>query len=178
MTTSQITGADDAIAELRSLPDKLRRQALRNALAAGGRVVRDAAKARAPVLRRGTQYRTPGLVRDSIVVRTSRRDRQAGDVGVFVNVRPAKGVARGAKSKSDPYYWRWIEFGRSAGQTKRKRGFGLIGKNRRTTVNVGAIQPARFLADSADAFPAAKVKIEAGFVREVEKLNRRRPDAK
>lgn len=176
MTTSQITGADDAIAELRSLPDKLRRRALRNALAAGGRVVRDAAKARAPVLRRGTQYRTPGLLRDSIVVRTSRRDRQAGDVGVFVNVRPAKGVARGAKSKSDPYYWRWIEFGRSAGQTKRVTRAN--GRRRTTMVSVGVIPAARFLADSADAFPAAKTRIEAGFVREVEKLNRRRPDAK
>lgn len=176
MTTSQITGADDAIAELRSLPDKLRRRALRNALAAGGRVVRDAAKARAPVLRRATQYRTPGLLRNSIAVRTSKRDRQAGDVGVFVNVRPAKGAALGAKSKADPYYWRWIEFGRSAGQTKRVTRAN--GQRRTTMVNVGAIPPARFLADSADAFPAAKVKIEAGVVREVEKLNRRRPDAK
>lgn len=178
MTTSQITGADDAIAELRGLPDKLRRRALRNALTSGGRAVRDAARGLAPELRRSTQYRTAGLLKKSIRVRASVRDRRAGDVGVFVNVKPAKGAAIGAKSNADPYYWRWIEFGRSAGKTIRRRGFGVVGKNRRKIVNVGHIAPVEFLARSVSAFPEARARIEKDFVRQVEKLNRRRPDAK
>ncbi len=177
MTTKQIKGADDLIAELRGLPDKMRRQYLRLALAAGGRVVRDAARSKAPVMQGRDRRRTPGLVRDSIRVRTSKRDSKAGDVGVFVNVRPAKSATRGADSPKDPYYWRWIEFGRSAGATRRK--VSGSGRKRVTIpVRVGAIAPARFLADSADAFPAALVKIEAGFVKAVAKLNQRRPDAR
>ena len=177
MPTSPVQGADDLIRELRGLPDKLRRQILRPVLAPGGRVVRDAAKARAPVLQGRDRRRKPGTVRDAIKVRTSKRDRKAGDVGVFVNVKPAAGAAKGKGSQDDPYYWRWIEFGRSAGMTRRK--ISGSGKQRKTIpVRVGAIPAAGFLAGAADQFPAALARIEAGFVRSVAKLNQRRPDAK
>jgi HK97 gp10 family phage protein len=56
-------------------------------------------------------YRKPGTVKQAIRVRTSKADRRAGDVGVFVNVRPAKAGQRGAKNPNDPFYWRWLEFG-------------------------------------------------------------------
>lgn len=145
-----IQGLDDLKALLKALPDKLRRRALRNALAAGARIVRDAARRRTPVLSAGNAavhrgYRKPGTVRDAIVVRTSKQAKKAGDVGVFVNVRPAKGAKfrtttrsvlgivkikqrqvvrssqRGAKSPNDPFYWRFLEFG-----TKRSREFSFL----------------------------------------------------
>lgn len=120
--TQQIRGFDDLAAKLREIPKAMRKRVLRNALAAGGRLVRDTARASAPVLQGSAPYRTPGLVKSSIVVRTSKVARRAGDVGVFVNVRPAKGAKyrsgklvrasdRGAKSKLDPFYWRFLEFG-------------------------------------------------------------------
>lgn len=109
--TQQIRGFDDLAAKLREIPKAMRKRVLRNALAAGGRLVRDAAKASAPVLQAPAPYRTAGLVKKSIVVRTSKKDRRAGDVGVFVNVRPAKSGTRGAKSKTDPFYWKFLEFG-------------------------------------------------------------------
>lgn len=177
MPTQQLQGADDAIAELSSLPDKMRRQILRPTLVAGGRLVRNAAKARAPVLQGRDRRRKAGTVRDAIKLRTSKRDRRAGDVGVFVNVKPAAGASKGANSRDDPYYWRWIEFGRSAGMTRRKTSGN--GRQRKTIpVRVGAIPAAGFLAGAADQFPAALAKIEAGFVRSVAKLNQRRPAAK
>lgn len=110
---AKVHGIPELKAALRSLPDKLRRRALRNALAAGARVVRDAAKRGAPVLRPELQapYRKPGTVRDAVTVRTSKRARRVGNVGVFLNVRPAKQGARGAKSRTDPFYWRFLEFG-------------------------------------------------------------------
>lgn len=126
----KIEGLDDLRATLRALPDKLRRRALRNALAAGARVVRDAARLRAPVLRTSTYsgasairrgVRAPGTVRRAIAVRTSKAARRAGDVGVFVNVRPAKGAARGATKPTDPFYWRFLEFG-----TQRSRPFSFL----------------------------------------------------
>lgn len=132
----KIEGLEGILSRLREMPKKLRASVLRKSLAAGGRLVRDDARRRAPVLvnAAAAPYRTPGLVRRSIVVRTSKHARQAGDVGVFINVRPAKGAKvrtttrrvlglklrtrtqvratqRGAQSKLDPFYWRFLEFG-------------------------------------------------------------------
>jgi len=134
-----VTGLPDLREALRGIVPKLRVRAVRNALAAGARLVQRAEKAAVPVLsasspavRKG--WRKPGTVRDAISVRTSKTARSAGNVGVFVNVRPAKGSKfktttarflgmklktrtqtrvsqRGAKSPSDPYYWRWLAFG-------------------------------------------------------------------
>lgn len=110
-STQAVHGLAEYKAALMALPDKLARRVLRNALAAGARQVRDDAKARAPVLSAPSQRRRPGTLRDAIKVRTSKRDARAGNVGVFINVKPAKGGRRGAKSPVDPYYWRWVEFG-------------------------------------------------------------------
>ena len=115
MIGATVRGLPEMKAALASIVPKLRRRALRNALAAGARVVRDDAKQRAPVLQplASAPYRTPGTVRKAMAVRTSKTARRRGDVGVFVNVRPAKAGQRGAKSKTDPFYWRFLEFGTS-----------------------------------------------------------------
>jgi len=113
--TVQVKGLDELKRKLADVPKALRKRVLRNALAAGAREVRDVAKRNAPVLNLGTSmkapYRKAGTVRDAIRVRTSKADRKAGDVGVFVNVRPAKAGQRGAKNPNDPFYWRFLEFG-------------------------------------------------------------------
>lgn len=116
MIQAKVTGIPDLRAALAGIVPKLRARALRNALAAGARIVRDEARRNAPVInassvpvRKG--YRKPGTLRKAISVRTSKVARRAGDVGVFVNVRPAKRVARGGKSPTDPFYWRFVEFG-------------------------------------------------------------------
>ena len=110
--TAKVVGIADFREALMSIPNKLRRRALRNALAKGARIVRDAIKANTPVMSGNMKapYRKPGTVRDAIAVRTSKRDTAAGDVGVFVNVRPAKGSNIGGKNPNDPFYWRFINF--------------------------------------------------------------------
>lgn len=110
--SATVSGLPDLRAALAGLVPKLRRRALGNALRAGARVIRDDAKLRAPVLSASLPYRNSGTVRDAIKVRTSKIARKAGDVGVFVNVKPAKGAAKGAKKATDPFYWRWLEFGK------------------------------------------------------------------
>jgi HK97 gp10 family phage protein len=109
----KIEGFDDLARKLRELVPAMRKRVLRNALSAGARLVRDDAKRRAPVLSASAKapYRTPGTLKKAIRVRSSKQARRAGDVGVFVNVKPAKGIARGAKSGADPFYWRFLEFG-------------------------------------------------------------------
>lgn len=147
MIGAKVNGIPDLKAALAGIVPKLRVRALRNALAAGARVVQKTARQATPVLnpsalavRKG--YRKPGTVQRAISVRTSKIARKAGDVGVFVNVRPAKGAKfktkttkvlglkfrsktqtrasqRGAKSPNDPYYWRFIEFGTRTGTAAR-----------------------------------------------------------
>jgi hypothetical protein len=112
MIEARVTGIPDLRAQLRSIPEKLRKRALRTALAAGARVVRNEAQRLAPVISASAPavlkgYRKPGTVRKAIAVRTSKIARRSGDVGVFVNVRPAKKGMRGAKNPNDPFYWRW-----------------------------------------------------------------------
>jgi len=111
----RIEGLDELKRKLAEVPKAMRKRVLRNALAAGAREVRDVAKRNAPVMTLGTSlsapYRKPGTVKQAIRVRTSKADRRAGDVGVFVNVKPAKAGQRGAKNPNDPFYWRFLEFG-------------------------------------------------------------------
>lgn len=111
----QVQGLDEFKRKAAEIPKSLRRSVLRKALAAGAREVRDTARRNAPVLSLRAALRAPyrkrGTVRKAISVRTSKAARRAGDVGVFVNVKPAKKGLRGAKSKVDPFYWRWLEFG-------------------------------------------------------------------
>lgn len=173
----KVEGLDELIKTLRSLPEKLRQQALRNVLAAGARVVRDESKRLAPVLDPESAirnpYRKPGTVRDAIRVRTSKEARRAGDVGVFVNVRPAKRGQRSAKSKDDPYYWRWLEFGRDerpAG-TVRARGVLRRSRARRARRAVGAIAPMRFLQAGAQKLGEALRVIEQRLGPVIQRMN-------
>jgi HK97 gp10 family phage protein len=147
MAVERVKGLDDLKRKFREIPRVLRTRLLRNWLAAGARLVRDEAKRLAPVLKKPARYRKPGTVRDAIRVRTSKAARRAGDVGVFVNVKPvatgktAEGVKRrGAKSAIDPFYWRWLEFGRAA-----RRATGSRSRVARVKVgNVEVLKGVRF----------------------------------
>lgn len=148
MIQAKVQGIPDLRRELAGIVPKLRVRALRNALAAGARLVQRAAQGATPVIKATALavqkgYRKPGTVRKAITVRTSKASRSRGDVGVFVNVRPAKGAAyrttrgafgikqrrqvrasqRGARSPNDPFYWRFLNFG-----TDRMRPFGFLEK--------------------------------------------------
>ena len=144
--SAKIIGIDDVKEALKGLVPKLRKRVLRNALAAGARVFRDEAKRLTPQLQTRSQVRKKGTVRNAIAIRTSKTSARNGDIGVFVNVRPAKGASyktnrksflgvkyktrtlkrasqRGANNPNDPFYWRFLEFG-----TKKMGKFGFLTK--------------------------------------------------
>lgn len=172
MIEAKIVGIPDLREALRGIVPKLRVRALANALRAGARVVQKAARGATPVIspaalavRKG--YRKPGTVQKAISVRTSKVARRAGDVGVFVNVRPAKGAQfrtttsgglkvrrqvrasqRGARSPNDPFYFRFINWG-----TK-------------------YIRPFKFLEKGAEQLPAALAVFVSKLPAIIEKLNR------
>ena len=93
----KMEGLSELQSSLRKLPDKLRENALKNASAAGARVIRDDAKRRVPV--------DSGQLRDSIVVARTFRQR-----GRRVRLRGAVviGIKGGAR-----FYAHLIEFGTS-----------------------------------------------------------------
>lgn len=172
-----IEGLDELRRSLQELPKILRNRVLRNALAAGARIVRDEAKRSAPLLQRATPYRKQGTMRDAIVVRTSRQARRRGDVGVFVNVKPAKRAQRGGKSRDDPFYWRWQEFGWTPASGPRK---GLAGRRaaaqRRRARRSGQaprIPGAKFLQRATAALPRALERFEAVLGPQIKRLNKK-----
>lgn len=189
MSNVTVRGLPDLKRAFDGIKADLRRRILRNALAAGARLVRDEARRlapilRAPIRRKGKLIRKPGTVRQALSVRTSKRAKAQGHVGVFVNVRPAKGLTRkklsrrGADSPDDPYYWQWLEFGRQgrAGQgarAGRKKG-GRAGPSqfaRRALRAVGPLAPQRFLQRSVAKLPAAEKVIVAQLVKGLAKYS-------
>lgn len=130
----KIQGADRLSEKFKQLPDKLRKKLLMSSLRKAARVVQRYARQYVPILKSPAKHRTRGLLRRRISVRVSRESRQQGNVGLFVNVKPAdkakyatetlrvgrvkikqrrlvKASQRGARSPNDPFYWRFVELG-------------------------------------------------------------------
>lgn len=179
-----IRGLPELKTALAGIVPKLRRRALRNALAAGARLVRDRARSLAPVLKLTTRsgfaaqqrgVRRVGTVRKAIAVRTSKLARRRGDVGVFVNVRPAKGAERGARKPNDPFYWRWLEFGWNPA-SRGTGGTGRAGRRARRDLNRRGVAKrkagAGFLRGAAALLPAALQRFVQAIGPAIAKLNR------
>ncbi|MEJ1935960.1 HK97 gp10 family phage protein, partial [Nostoc sp. NIES-2111] len=159
------------------------------ALAAGARIVRDEARRSAPVLRQADARRKPGTVRDAINVRTSKQARADGNVGVFVNVRPLKASqvrafkakgGKGASNPADPFYWRWLEFGRQgrAGAAAAPRRLIRAGsarylQGRRARRAVGPLPAIRFLQRAAGRLGEALKKFEELLGPAIARINNR-----
>lgn len=114
----KLEGVDDLKRALANATKSIRTKAVRGALRAAGKVIQQAARANAPVLVIPTPYRATGTVKKRITVRASKFSRQAGNEGVYINVRPISGKAQVkkygravAKNKNDPFYWRFLEIG-------------------------------------------------------------------
>ncbi len=165
-----VNGIDDLKKALGALPAKLRRKALTKALRAGARVVQKAARAAVPVLATPTAYRTKGLLKRRLSVRVSKASRQAGNVGVFVNIKPNRA---GAKSPLDPFYWRFVAFGTKAHTIKPKTAKGLAFGGRVVKfVRHPGSKASNFLQAGADALPQALAVFEREAIPAIEALNK------
>lgn len=174
------TNVADVRRELLQLTPKLRVRAIRNALANAARIVRDEARRRAPVLKLSTfsgqsayrrGLRKPGTVRKAIVVRTSKAARRRGDVGVFVNVKPAPRGQRGARSANDPFYWRWLNWGWTPASGPR-RDAAAARRQRRAAVGVAKAKPGqRFLEAGAGRLQEALQRFNTAMAAAIAKLN-------
>ena len=115
--TVKLEGVDALNKALADATKQIRTKVVRSALRKAGQVISKEAKQAAPVLSAPTKTRKPGTVKKAIAVRASKFARQAGNEGVFINVRPLRGSRQktlgkaGAKNPNDPFYWRFLEFG-------------------------------------------------------------------
>jgi HK97 gp10 family phage protein len=176
-----IKGLADFKVKLAAMPANLQKGVVRKLMREAMMVVRQDARANAPklakpVLKNGVPVRLPGTLQKAISVRSSKAEDKAGNVGMYVNVRPLKGNTykragsftnqngnkqsryllvkksqRGADNPRDPYYWRWIEFGTKARKTK-------------TGKALGAVRAHSFLHKAANSLQQAVDKFTAGMV--------------
>lgn len=116
MTTIQVKGLSELNAFLQQLPAKIEANVLRGALYAGAKVIRDEAKALAPVASPTVKNRRlykgyAGALRDSIRA-GAMVDRKAGKVIAYIRAG-RHGKARKGKA-ADAYYATWVEYGTQA----------------------------------------------------------------
>jgi HK97 gp10 family phage protein len=111
--------------QLQALGDKVEKRIGRKAVAGGAKVFREIAKQNAPVLTKIVKRRSPGALKNNIIIKGRRGS--PGIVTYSVLVRTAKRL-KGSKSAKlratgDPFYWYFLEHGFSPtgphGQTGR-----------------------------------------------------------
>ena len=120
------TNLPDFRAQLRALSERVEGKLVTRALRAAGRVFRDSARRKVPILRAPDARRRAGAIQRAIYVGRSRESRKGTPVYV-VSVRATGGQT---KRGIDPFYWRFLE----GGWTPRGRGRGLRGGHRAKAV--------------------------------------------
>lgn len=122
MVKINIRGLREIHRAMDELPRRANRSMLNEGLLEGARLVRDEARAKAPVLADPDPRRRPGTLRRAI--RAGRVRPQPGTAAtVWVRIRSLtrrqiarfkkKNGASGAENPNDPFYWRFVEFGTS-----------------------------------------------------------------
>ena len=170
----ELKGLDGLENALKSLEKKMRTKEVSAMLIKGAEVVKAEIKRNTPVMRGGakknkTKTRTAGLVKRRVSIRKSSVDRRQGNIGVFVNVRPTKKENRGAQSRLDPFYWKFINYGWSPGNrkktTKRK-------KARTVRAPLYSIRGKKFMQSGAPKLSESLQIIERLFMIFIESKNR------
>lgn len=117
--TFQISGMVELGRAFAELDGRVQKRVRRNALAAGARVFRDAARAKAPVLQVATPTRKPGTLKKAITVKVDRPHGSEQEARVWVKgigkakiaeFKKASGKG-GAANPDDPFYHWMVEFG-------------------------------------------------------------------
>ena len=179
MSVTIRTNLPDFRKQLQKIGQDMQRRAVRNALAAMGRIFKAAAQVEAPVLKAPTRgskaTRVKGALKRNIIVKRSKYQARGAE-RYFVGVRSGKtAVARGG---GDPFYWRFLE----AGWIPRGPGRALRGGNRSRALQRSRLRSAGttavkypFLQPAFDANQQRAIKaFEAAIDRAVVRYNRQK----
>lgn len=114
IVTTTITGTEQIVRNLKLLPERIGRNAMRRAIRKGANVIRDQARINARQL---DDNLTREAIYKNIVTQGMgrKRERQSGGVGMRVGVLGGARKGRGGDSNpgGDTFYWRYLEFGTS-----------------------------------------------------------------
>jgi hypothetical protein len=140
----------------------------------GAEVVKAEIKRNTPVMRGGakknkTKTRTAGLIKRRVSIRRSNIDKKEGNIGVFVNVKPAKKENRGAKSRLDPFYWSFINHGWTPGNRRKKTKDKKVRTIKKPTYS---IRGKKFMQSGAPKLSESLQIIERLFMIFIESKNR------
>lgn len=111
-----VAGLKELQAALKELPQRIARNVLRGAVGAGAAVIRNEAKARAPISTgdRGAGHPSPGTLRRAIYQKQIRELSSAVKQTFYVGVRKGKqyrGQGKKGNLSQDAYYAKFVEFG-------------------------------------------------------------------
>ncbi len=114
--TFKIEGLAELGKALRELPERVARNGLRVSVYAGAKVVRDEARARAPMAAQslGPNQPPPGTLKRSVIMKHIPELSSLTRQTFFVTVRHGKKYRKQGKKgnlSQDAWYWRFVEFG-------------------------------------------------------------------
>ncbi|MCK3656235.1 hypothetical protein A4G19_15630 [Pasteurellaceae bacterium Macca] len=119
--TVKIAGLKELEQAMQGLGRKTTNKLAAKAMRKGGAIIRDQARANAPVLKEKLPHRKRGTLRKSIVAST--KPNKDGSVRTIIFVRTlktnkiiefkGKTGKSGTYNPNDPFYWRFVEFGTS-----------------------------------------------------------------
>jgi HK97 gp10 family phage protein len=181
--TVNLEGVDQLKRALSAVAKQIRTKAVRGALREGGKVIQNAARANAPVLKTPRANRKPGTIKRNIIVRASKFARRNKDEGVYISVRPLKGArakklgAAGAENPNDPFYWWFVEFGTKARTHKpSKRKAMKIGDGFAMSARHPGNTGQKFMTRAAGSHGQAAIqRFMQSVVPQIEKFNRSAP---
>lgn len=150
MTAIQISGLAELERELKALPRKLQRRSLTNAIRAGGRIIQQEVKARAPV--------KSGALKRNLLLKRGKRQFDGGlEARVIIGVQHGKVKTRGKlkgydKKGVDPFYFRFQELGFTAVGRRKAASRSERGARKHGNRSYGRLIPGkRFLRDGLTA---------------------------
>ena len=117
----KVTGLKELGQALENLGRKTKNKLGAKAMRKGGAIIRDQARANAPLLKVKVPHRKRGTLKKAIVAST--KPQKDGSVRTIIFVRTLKNSKilefkgktgkSGAYNPNDPFYWRFVEFGTS-----------------------------------------------------------------
>lgn len=166
-TLAHVQGLDELKRRLDALPKQIARKALKRAVGSGARIIQLAAYALAPV-GRSHKGHVAGTLKRAAIIKFVASESNDTQVEYIVTFRQGK---RAAKSQSDAYYARWVEFGhRIVPRGRSAKSVSTILRNKRTLAArrrtpSGEVAPHRFLGPAFDATSAVAVDAIARRLR-------------
>lgn len=117
----KVTGLKELGQRLNALERKAKNRIAVKAMRRGGVIIRDQARANAPLLKEKVPHRKRGTLKKNIIAST--KPQKDGSVRTIIFVRSLKNSKiiefkgktgkSGAYNPNDPFYWRFVEFGTS-----------------------------------------------------------------